>query len=97
MEAVTIDIAAARQWRIKSEEAIDLQEKKSQNTFLHDSLSWLNVTSQDYESQLDILSCKRQKGTCEWVFRDPKFKTWKDDGHGEPILWVKGIPGAGMD
>jgi len=94
-EVVTIDVVASRQWRIKAQEEILRQEKQSQDFYLHDSISWLKVSDEEHDDELERLSDKRQKGTCEWVFRNALFQSWKDDVHGEPILWVKGIPGAG--
>lgn len=94
-EAVTIDIVAARQWRNQAKERIIQQEKKSQDYYLHDSISWLKVADEQHDDELERLADKRQEGTCEWVFRNSLFQDWKDDVHGEPILWVKGIPGAG--
>lgn len=40
-EVVMIDVVAARQWRIKTEEEILRQEKQSRDFCLHDSISWL--------------------------------------------------------
>jgi hypothetical protein len=94
-EIITIDVVSARQWRTKSEEDILRQEKQSKDFFLHDSISWLKVADDQRDDELERLSSKRQGGTCEWVFRNPLFQAWKDDGHSDPILWVKGIPGAG--
>jgi adenylosuccinate lyase len=94
-EAVTIDIVAAQKWRIEAKERIVEQEKKSQNYYLHDSISWLKVSDEEHDDELQRLAEKRQEGTCQWVFRNSLFQNWKDDVHGEPILWVKGIPGAG--
>jgi hypothetical protein len=94
-EAITIDIAAAKQSRIKIEEDIARQEKRTKDYYLHDSIAWLKVADEQREEDLERLSSKRHKGTCEWVTKDPLFQAWKDDGHSDPILWVKGIPGAG--
>jgi adenylosuccinate lyase len=94
-EAVTLDIVAAQQWRLEAEEHVIRQEKKSQDFFLHDSISWLKVADEQHDDELERLADKRQEGTCEWVFRNSLFQNWKDDPHGDPVLWVKGIPGAG--
>lgn len=96
-EVFTIDVVAARQWRIKAEEEIVRQEKQSKDFYLHDSISWLKVSDEQRDDELERLSSKRQKGTCMWVFRNPLFQAWKDDGHSDSILWVKGIPGAGKE
>ena len=80
---------------MQAQEDLIRQEKKSQGFYLHDSIAWLKVAAEEHDDELERLSDKRQKGTCEWVFNNPLFKTWTDDPHAEPILWVKGIPGAG--
>jgi len=92
---ITIDVVEARQWRIKAEEEVVRQEKQSQDFHLHDCISWLKVADEQREDELNRQCEKRQEGTCEWVFRNLLFQRWKDDGHTDPILWVKGIPGAG--
>jgi hypothetical protein len=94
-EVAVIDVVEARQFQIKGRQEIERQEKETQDHYLHDSVSWLKVADEQHDDELERLSEKRQEGTCEWVFRNPLFQTWKDDAHGEPVLWVKGIPGAG--
>jgi hypothetical protein len=95
-EVVTIDIVAAQQWRNETKERVLRQEKRNQDYYLHDSISWLKVSDEQHDDELEKLADKREEGTCEWVFRNSLFQNWKDDVHGEPILWVKGIPGAGL-
>lgn len=94
-EVLTIDVVEARQWRIKAQEEIIRQEKKSKDFYLHDSVSWLKVADEQRDDELERLASKRQEGTCVWVFSNTLFQAWKDDPHSDPILWVKGIPGAG--
>jgi hypothetical protein len=94
-EVITIDVTDARQWRLKAGEEIIKQEKRTIDFYLHDSLAWLKMADEQIEDELETLSGKRQEGTCEWIFSNPLFHSWKDEGHGDPILWVQGIPGAG--
>jgi hypothetical protein len=94
-EVITIDVTAARQWRVTNGEEIIKQEKRTRDYYLHDSLAWLKMADEQNEDELEKLSDKRQEGTCEWIFSNPLFHSWKDEGHGESILWVQGIPGAG--
>jgi hypothetical protein len=95
-EVAVINVVDARQFYIKGQQEIERQEKQTQDHYFHDSISWLKVAGEDYDDQLEKLSEKRQEGTCEWVFRNPLFQSWKGDAHNEPVLWVKGIPGAGL-
>ncbi|TVY46999.1 Vegetative incompatibility protein [Lachnellula occidentalis] len=94
-EVVTIDVVEARELRIKLQQELEQQERKTQNYYLHDSISWLKLPDEEHDDELDRLAEKRQEGTCEWVFRNPLFQSWKIDAHSDAILWVKGIPGAG--
>lgn len=94
-EAAVIDIVNAHEFRVKARQEIIAQEKQTRALHLHDSLSWLKIATEKHDDDLERLSEKRQEGTCEWVSRNPHFQTWKGDVHGNPVLWVKGIPGAG--
>ncbi len=95
-EAVTIDLVEARSWRAKTQEDFEAREKRRLDTYIHDTIAWLNILTEYQDDELDRLLSKRLDGTCEWIFRNEKFTAWKDDAHGESILWVKGIPGAGI-
>ena len=96
MQQVTvIDVVEARQWRTNNEEEVARQEKLTRKDWVHDSISWLKGSGELRDDELERLSEKRQEGTCEWIFKNPRFRAWKDDAHVEPVLWVKGIPGAG--
>jgi hypothetical protein len=95
-EAVTIDLVEARNWRFKAEEDLRNREKRRSDTYIHDTIAWLNIVTEHQDDELDRLLSKRLKGTCDWIFRNEKMRSWKDYAHGEPVLWVKGIPGAGI-
>jgi hypothetical protein len=94
-EAATIDLIEARQWRAKAQEDLEAREKLRSDTYIHDTTAWLNIAAEAQDDELDRLVSKRLAGTCAWIFRNEKMKAWKDNAHGEPVLWVKGIPGAG--
>lgn len=93
-QVFVINVTEAKQWRLKNEEEVKSREKLARDGWFHDSISWLKVTGVR-EDELTELGEKRHEGTCEWVFGNALFHSWKDDAHGEPVLWVKGIPGAG--
>lgn len=93
-QVFVINVTEAKQWRLKNEEEVKRGEKLTRDGWFHDSISWLKVTGVR-EDELTELGEKRHEGTCEWVFGNALFHSWKDDAHGEPVLWVKGIPGAG--
>lgn len=95
-EAVTIDLVEARQWRLKTQEDLEAREKRRSDTYLHDTIAWLNIATEHQDDELDLLLSKRLSGTCEWIIRNANLKSWKDDAYGKPVLWIKGIPGAGI-
>jgi hypothetical protein len=96
MQQVTvIDVIEAREWRTNHEEEVTRHERLTRKDWVHDSISWLKVAGELRDDELERLIEKRQEGTCEWIFKNSRFQAWKNDSHGEPVLWVKGIPGAG--
>ncbi|KAJ9503773.1 hypothetical protein H2202_000912 [Exophiala xenobiotica] len=94
-EAIAIDIVEARKWRARTAEELDTQEEKLDEIYTSSVLAWLNVQQENQDDELYRLLNRRQPGTCDWVFRHPKFISWKDDGCADRVLWMNGIPGAG--
>ncbi|EXJ84684.1 hypothetical protein A1O3_05354 [Capronia epimyces CBS 606.96] len=94
-EAIAIDIVEARRWRARAAEELDKKEKERDQIYISDTLAWLNVHQEDQDDELHRLLNRRQSGTCHWVFRHPKFISWKDDTRADRVLWMNGIPGAG--
>lgn len=95
-EVVTIDVAEVHSWRAKQQEEIEIREMRRLNTYIHDTIAWLGISTIEQVDRLDELVSRRLDGTCQWIFRNEKFRAWKDDALGEPVLWVKGIPGSGL-
>ncbi|PVF93066.1 hypothetical protein CPB86DRAFT_133582 [Serendipita vermifera] len=56
------------------------------------ALKWLNAISPD--PAYDFNRDRRLDGTCKWIFKTEKYKSWKS-GTGKRDIWVVGIPGAG--
>ena len=96
-EAIAIDIVEAKKWRARAAEDLDKQEKGRNQIYANDTLAWLNVKQENQDDELDRLLNKRQSGTCDWIFKHPKFVTWKNSAYADRILWMNGIPGAGID
>ncbi|EXJ71755.1 uncharacterized protein A1O5_05565 [Cladophialophora psammophila CBS 110553] len=94
-EAIAIDIVEARKWRAHAAEELDKNEKERDQVYINDTLAWLNVQQGNQDDELYRLLARRQSGTCDWIFKHPKFISWKDDAHADRVLWVNGIPGAG--
>ncbi|PVF92064.1 hypothetical protein CPB86DRAFT_878135 [Serendipita vermifera] len=57
-----------------------------------DALKWLDAIPPD--SAYDFNKDRRLDGTCEWIFKTEKYKSWMS-GTGKRDIWVVGIPGAG--
>jgi hypothetical protein len=94
-EIQIIDIIEAKKARDIAKEQLEERERKKELTHLHDSIAWLKIADEGQLDVLDGLLTIRQEGTCEWVTKNQTFLSWKDDAHGEPIIWLNGIPGAG--
>ena len=47
----------------------------------------------DYESHR-LRNPARAPGTCEWVFRHPKYQQWRE-ARGPSLLWISADPGCG--
>jgi hypothetical protein len=58
-----------------------------------EALQWLNAITP--KSTYDFNKDRRLDGTCEWIFKTEKYKSWMD-GSGSRDLWVVGIPGEYM-
>ncbi|KAF9769817.1 hypothetical protein IL306_012717 [Fusarium sp. DS 682] len=58
----------------------------------------LKLQSPDYQTNQEMSTENRSGSqTGQWIFNHPKFKTWYDCSiSGNTILYINGIPGAGM-
>lgn len=90
-----IDILSVRQLRGDLEHALEIKEQEQNEIYRKDTFAWLNVQQENQDDELDRLLRKRQQGTCEWVFKHPKYISWATDAHADRVLWINGIPGAG--
>ncbi len=95
-EASSLDIAEARTWRIQAQEDIEKREKLRFGCQLQDTITWLAVEDRLQEDELYRLAQRCQEGTCKWVLINPRLITWLGENDDEPVLWLQGIPGAGM-
>lgn len=94
-EAVSFDIVEAQVWRVKMEEEVKRREAEAKPAQLKHSIAWLAVDDALQESDLERRSDRHHRGTCEWVAKVPQMTSWNTDDFKEPVLWLKGIPGAG--
>jgi hypothetical protein len=54
------------------------------------ALQWLNASTP--KPAYNFNKDRRLEGTCEWVFKNEKYKLWIN-GTGNRDLWIVGIPG----
>ena len=94
-EIQIIDIIEAKKARDVAQQQLDERERKKENTHVHDSIAWLKIADEGQLDVLDGLLSERQDGTCEWATHNQVFTSWRDAAHGEPVIWLNGIPGAG--
>jgi hypothetical protein len=94
-EASSINIAEARSARLLAEQDIARREKERQDYQLQDSIAWLAITNNEQQDMIERLLRRRQSGTGEWLLQNPQIMSWISDSRMHPIIWLKGIPGAG--
>jgi hypothetical protein len=94
-EALAIDIVEARASRHRVEADVQEREKRARITQLQGAIAWLAVEGLQ-EDDLDQLLQNLCASTADWITSNQKVKSWIFDDEGEPILWLKGIPGGGM-
>lgn len=94
-EALSISIVEARSWRRQADLDLQKRELDRQAVQFKDAVAWLAVESRTQEDDLDRLSRRRGPGTCDWILQVPRFTSWLSNANDEPVLWLKGIPGAG--
>ena len=93
-EAFAIDIVEARAWRQKAEADAQEREKRARIVQLQGAIAWLAVKGLQ-EDELDQLVQSICPGTTDWIASHVMVKSWMLDDEGEPILWLRGIPGGG--
>lgn len=80
---------------LKTSKDLEKQRKSEEMSHLREVQCWLNgadvVTDQDTLTR--ARSGNPQAGT--WLLRHALFRSWKETNT-NPILWVNGIPGAGI-
>jgi hypothetical protein len=73
-------------------------EKKENEKLTHDFdavLSWLDAARLDQENEMDSRTESCHPGSCDWIFKNQKMKSWVGQGHVTPALWLHGKPGSG--
>ncbi|KAH6689939.1 hypothetical protein BKA61DRAFT_585139 [Leptodontidium sp. MPI-SDFR-AT-0119] len=94
-ETGKVDSASVIQWRSKNKDELDMREKKMFDRNLYDSISWLKAEQRPFGDEIEMLSYQRLQRTCEWVLANEMFQRWRENPESDPVLWIKGIIGAG--
>ncbi|KAK7428634.1 hypothetical protein QQZ08_004896 [Neonectria magnoliae] len=86
-----------RTWR---EESLDQVRKfeEEQTARQHEFItSWLNIDESDQLAIFDAILAEGSEypGTCDWILRNPKVKSWCQSKPDTAILWLQGTPGSG--
>jgi hypothetical protein len=60
-------------------------------------INWLSAADSILDQEASKVMRNEYRGAGRWVFEDQKMKAWIDPRNlMVPILWMNGIPGAGM-
>jgi hypothetical protein len=96
-EATSIDIAEARVWRVHAQEELEDRERDRRIQQLNRTIDWLRVDGAFHSPEDDLyrFSRSRLSGTSKWILRDKILVNWRKDDEHHPVMWMKGIPGAG--
>lgn len=86
-----------RQWKEESLEKIHLQDQEQAAKEFHAIQSWLRVDRSDQLTIFDSIADQGNKysGTCEWVLKNVKVRSWLQQSPQTPVLWLSGSAGTG--
>lgn len=86
-----------RQWREESMEKLHLQDQEQAAKEFQAIQSWLRVDRSDQLTIFDSIADQGNKypGTCEWVLKNTKVRSWLHLSPQTPVLWLSGSAGTG--
>jgi methionine aminopeptidase len=103
-EANARDIAEAREmrhdirlWREQSLERVNSFEGEQAIKQYQSIIAWMNIDESDQLAIVESIMTEGRKhpGTCAWVLKSPKVKSWLQSRPETPFLWLQGTPGSG--
>ncbi|KAI0123226.1 hypothetical protein BJ170DRAFT_641233 [Xylariales sp. AK1849] len=94
-EAVALDIMATAEWRSKNADDASKREEQWQTQQLYAILNWLGIEDDIQEAKLEMNANKCYDGTCQWLTKSRKIRTWLERNRGNSVLWLNGKPGSG--
>ncbi|KAI8630510.1 hypothetical protein F5Y19DRAFT_48326 [Xylariaceae sp. FL1651] len=86
-----------RDWREQNLEQIKRLEIEDAGKQYHSIVSWLKVDESDQQTTYDTLLSEGQKhpGTCDWVLKNKKMRSFLQRKPTTQVLWLQGAPGSG--
>ncbi len=104
LEANARGIAEGRQlrqdirlWREESLEKISRLDEEHAAKQYQSIMSWLKIDESDQLAIFESISVEGMKhpGTCGWVLKTPKVRSWLQKRQETTMLWLQGSPGTG--
>ncbi|RGP72615.1 nacht domain [Fusarium longipes] len=81
---------------LRNRELEHIVQTEENNTCQEYASHRAHISPRFYDSDLYRFTEAVCTGTGKWLFGDPSFQSWLDGKEkGKPILWLRGIPGAG--
>lgn len=81
--------------RSRAAKEISESEKNRKASQMQAVQAWLDTNMVSLYDELDRIAGHCHPGSTQWVMQDPKMKIWMQNTTNQPILWLKGKPGAG--
>ncbi|WAO86156.1 NACHT domain-containing protein [Fusarium falciforme] len=103
-EANALDIAEARKmredirsWREESQSQLDREQAEKSAKQFEATASWLKINESDQLTIFDsiISEVAEHQGTCAWILKNQKVRSWLQDKPDTPALWLQGSAGTG--
>lgn len=91
------DVKEILKWREESLARIALEVKEQSAKEFDAIRSWLRVNESDQLTIFESVASQGNNypGTCEWVLKDAKIRSWMQRTPQNPILWISGTAGSG--
>jgi hypothetical protein len=95
-EQIASRLIKAQEERERRHNEIDREDEEKSIIERHNVRTWLEASKLDQEHELYDLVSRCHQGSCDWVYDNPKIKSWVQQGPDHSVLWLKGKPGSGM-
>ena len=94
IQAIRSDIL---EWREGNEKKLAMFEEEQTLSQYQSIVAWLKANDADQMAIHDALKAEAGKypGTCSWILKNQKVKSWLQRRPEPSILWLQGSPGSG--